>query len=219
MAFRRGTSGSDILRGTRDFDEMFGFGGDDTLLGLAGFDLMDGGGGNDRLSGGLGVDILFGKGGSDRLSGGPHDDRLDGGPGNDDLAGGRGSDYLNAGSGANRIDLGSDSDSDLVVLARDNYPDTIENFHEGDDEFELAIRNFELSIANDTDGDGIAEANSATPQLVFEGDRLRLWFDGDGTGAAEAKLLVRFDRDSCTFLADDQSGLPTLEINDFWLFF
>lgn len=193
--------------------------GDDTLFGLANFDVMDGGGGNDRLSGDLGSDILFGKGGADWLSGGAHADQLDGGAGNDVLAGGSGGDFLDAGSGANRVDLGKDGDFDVVVLARDNLPDTILNFHEGDDQFDLAIRNFQLSIANDTDGDGIAEANGTAAQLVFEGDRLKLWFDSDGTGPAKAKLLVKFDRDTCTFLADDQSGLPTLESSDFGLFF
>lgn len=60
-----GTGGADVLRGTRDADDISGLGGDDLLLG------------------GPGADFLYGDAGSDTLVGGTEDAILDGGPGSD----------------------------------------------------------------------------------------------------------------------------------------
>jgi Ca2+-binding RTX toxin-like protein len=70
----RGTSGSDVLRGTPRADRLLGGAGRDVLHGLAG---------KDRLLGGAGDDKLFGDAGNDRLDGGKGVDRFFGGAGND----------------------------------------------------------------------------------------------------------------------------------------
>ena len=73
---QRGTSGNDILYGTRRDDVICGGGGNDVIYGL---------GGEDILRGGRGNDALFGGDGNDRLNGGPGNDALDGEDGRDSL--------------------------------------------------------------------------------------------------------------------------------------
>ena len=60
-----GTSGPDLLIGTR---------GNDVICGLGGADLIDGS---------LGNDVIYGGRGTDRIQGGPGRDIMFGGPGND----------------------------------------------------------------------------------------------------------------------------------------
>jgi sugar lactone lactonase YvrE len=60
-----GTTGKDVLRGSKFDDVIAGLGGADTIKGLAGDDRLCGGGGGDKLDGGTG------------------DDRCAGGPGHD----------------------------------------------------------------------------------------------------------------------------------------
>ena len=88
MATIRGNSRGNVLKGTTDFDIIYGLGGSDRLTGGDGADILYGddsgmigdfGSGDDRLDGGTGNDALVGGIGNDRLSGGGGDDWLFGG--------------------------------------------------------------------------------------------------------------------------------------------
>jgi RTX calcium-binding nonapeptide repeat (4 copies) len=65
-----GTSGADVITGTKLADRLYGLAGNDKLTGLDGDDVLVGGAGNDRLYGGLGSDILVGGAGADKIYGG-----------------------------------------------------------------------------------------------------------------------------------------------------
>lgn len=64
---RIGTSGPDVLLGSRSADELYGRAGSDRLFGLSGRDLLDGGAGADLLVGGAESDVLVGGSGTDLL--------------------------------------------------------------------------------------------------------------------------------------------------------
>jgi sugar lactone lactonase YvrE len=79
-----GTTGKDVLRGSRFADIIATLGGKDTVNGLQGKDIICGGGGRDVLRGGAGNDRLIGGKGNDRLLGGKGKrDRVKGGAGRD----------------------------------------------------------------------------------------------------------------------------------------
>ena len=121
-----GTPNNDILRGTADADQINGLAGDDRLYGNAGNDFIDGEEGNDLLYGGDGMDYLTGSAGRDRIYGDDGDDILYGGAGDDLLYGGAGTDRL-YGNGGN----------DIFVLAPGMGTDTIYDFEDGIDSFQL----------------------------------------------------------------------------------
>ncbi len=68
MRVRYGTSMRDILSGSADADEMYGYEGNDDLWGEAGNDLLYGGLGDDKLVGGEGADLLDGGDGTADLA-------------------------------------------------------------------------------------------------------------------------------------------------------
>ena len=74
----RGTSGADVIVGSRFADQIDG---------RRGADVICGGRGNDRITGGNGADVLVGGNGRDDLRGGGGADLLIGGRGNDDCRG------------------------------------------------------------------------------------------------------------------------------------
>jgi Ca2+-binding RTX toxin-like protein len=78
-----GTTGRDVIKGSRFADVIATLGGRDRVRGLAGADRICGGKGPDRLFGQGGADRIFGQGGNDRLRGGKGRDRLRGGAGRD----------------------------------------------------------------------------------------------------------------------------------------
>ena len=81
---RIGTSGPDVLRGSRSADELYGRAGSDRLLGLSGRDILDGGAGPDVVVGGADSDLLIGGSGHDLLRARDGDgDRLRCGQGRD----------------------------------------------------------------------------------------------------------------------------------------
>lgn len=97
-ATKVGTSGHDVLRGTKRRDVIKGRGGNDTIYGLGRADTLCGGPGNDSLYGGKGNDHLEGHTGNDNLYGGPGDDFLHS---HDEI---EGNDYLDGqGDGAHCI--------------------------------------------------------------------------------------------------------------------
>jgi Ca2+-binding RTX toxin-like protein len=94
-----GTSGNDVLAGTKadetfvslgGNDKIMGGGGKDTICAGPGKDTAKGGGGKDTLRGGSGKDRLAGQGAGDALRGQGGSDRLNGGPGRDRCAQGGG---------------------------------------------------------------------------------------------------------------------------------
>ena len=87
-----GTSNDDNLIGGDGKDKISGFNGQDILNGLAGDDELDGGNGDDKLFGGDGNDSLLGGSEQDQLFGDAGDDLLDGGSGDNTLTGGFGAD-------------------------------------------------------------------------------------------------------------------------------
>jgi hypothetical protein len=61
-----GTTGKDVLKGSKFADVIAGLGGGDTLKGVGGKDRICGGGGNDEIDGGAGGDTCKGQAGRDR---------------------------------------------------------------------------------------------------------------------------------------------------------
>ncbi len=86
------TTFKEVIRGTKNADDLIGTSSDERILGLRGDDTLQGSGGNDALEGGNGNDSLQGDNGNDVLSGGLNQDILDGGNGNDTLTGDAGQD-------------------------------------------------------------------------------------------------------------------------------
>jgi RTX calcium-binding nonapeptide repeat (4 copies) len=78
-----GTTGRDVIKGSKFADVIATLGGRDKVKGKPGKDLICGGAGRDRLIGGAGRDRLFGQAGRDLLRGGKGRDLLRGGPGRD----------------------------------------------------------------------------------------------------------------------------------------
>ena len=122
-----GTNDNDSFNGSNEGDVIAGRGGNDTLNGNDGNDSIDGGAGDDILIGGNGNDILNGEDGDDRLHGDGGHDTLSGGNGRDTLSGGEGDDILVGGHG-----------DDVFVLSSTQGKDTILDFVDGSDRFELA---------------------------------------------------------------------------------
>lgn len=87
-----GTSGPDVLIGTRFPDVIAGLGGDDVISGRGANDVICGGGGDDQIFGNNGRDRIFGGSGDDQISGNKGRDRIFGGAGNDVCRGGKGAD-------------------------------------------------------------------------------------------------------------------------------
>ncbi len=111
-----GSSGNDLLTGTRN---------DDTISSVDGIDILYGMGGNDKLYGGNGNDLLYGQGGNDRIEAGEGHDYVDSGSGDDQIQAGYGNDVLQAGAGNdvisayggnNLIDMGAGND--MVAAGR-----------------------------------------------------------------------------------------------------
>lgn len=153
--------------------------GNNSLFGDNGNDTIQGRGGNDQIFGGEGVNTLFGDGGDDVIYGGSQADSITGGTGNDlifagegnnTIFGGAGDDIIYSGSGSDRIDGGKGNDTiwlgggrDVVVLAKGNGIDTINNFQLGQTQIGLSggLRFSDLVIA---------QGNDAT--LISAGDQL-----------------------------------------------
>lgn len=112
-------TGSNIILGNANNNNLVGTPGADCILGLGGQDQIDGGGGNDVISGGPGDDVLRAGGGNDlvwagsgqdQLFGGAGDDLLSGEDGNDQLRGEGGLDTLLGGQGQDQLYGGDGSD-------------------------------------------------------------------------------------------------------------
>lgn len=74
-----------VLRGSKDFDFLFGKDSNDTLYGLSGGDLLNGKEGDDIINGGTDKDWLVGEKGNDILIDGDGGDLMEGGEGADEF--------------------------------------------------------------------------------------------------------------------------------------
>jgi Ca2+-binding RTX toxin-like protein len=211
-----GSAGDDVLRG--DDSAADGLADAGLIHGLAalhmGAETFDGG---NIILGGGGSDLVEGRGGGDLL----HGDaalqvaltmRAPGGailreiiiaePGGDDtLVGGQDADTLIGGEGADRFEYRSAAEGG----------DSIRDFAPGEDRIAVSAAGFGGGLeacgpldpgrftANAT---GRSDAACGTGQFVYRTTDGSLWWDGDGTAAAEAVLIARLD------------GLPALAAAD-----
>ena len=125
----------DIVDGTDEHDNLNGSIADDVIAGRGGNDTLNGNDGNDTIDGGVGDDILIGGSGNDLLNGNDGNDRLHGDGGHDTLSGGDGHDTLSGGEGDDSL-IGGHGD-DVFVLSKTQGKDTILDFVDGSDRFEL----------------------------------------------------------------------------------
>ncbi len=126
-----------------NIEGVFGSVGDDTIYGTDGPD--------HSLHGGNGSDIIRGQGGDDwNIDGGPGDDYLYGGPGDDNLHGDGGADIMDGGDGIDRLMSRGDEANDQMTggagcdeffLLRRFGTDTITDFEDGCDYFNLSDYN------------------------------------------------------------------------------
>lgn len=146
-----GGFGGDTARGEGGRDVLFGGFGDDDLSGGDDNDVLFGGAGRDHLAGDAGDDTLFGGFGRDTLEGGSGADALNGGAGRDSLAGGAGADVLTGGAGADAFVFAGDPFDGVATDPTDGVrqvvgnEDSITDFQQGRDRFELDAEDFAIS--------------------------------------------------------------------------
>lgn len=136
-----GTSGKDVLLGTKNADEMDGKGGNDVMKGKGGGDDMKGGKGNDRM---------FGQGGKDDIDGGAGRDKINGGKGDDVLTGGAKKDtfLFRRGDGDDTI-TDFKVGVDLIKIAGvDELSDM--SFTKNGKHVDIAYKNIEITVENVT---------------------------------------------------------------------
>ena len=105
-----GTSGSNTLRGTAQYNFLAGLDGNDTLFLKTGQGWIWGGNGKDYIKGGSLGDYLFGGYGDDKILGRGGDDVIRGGDGKDELRGEQGADTILGGTGNDSLKGGSGND-------------------------------------------------------------------------------------------------------------
>jgi Ca2+-binding RTX toxin-like protein len=166
-----GTDGADRVVGNSSAERLEGLKGNDVLLGRGGDDLLLGEIGNDRLYGGSGGDRLYGGAGADRLAGGAGADRLIGGHGQDRFVF---STELGTGNVDSILDFSAAADS--IQLAQSIFDAagptgtlSADAFHAG------------------------AAAGDASDRIIYDTSSGEIFYDPDGTGAAEAILFATVD--------------------------
>ncbi len=167
--------GGGIIEGTEKADYFGGTNVRDVVLGDKGGDILVGGGGNDSLKGNYGSDILAGGNGGDSLRGGR---------GEDILAGGAGNDYMNGGADADMFHF--------AEMGKDNS-DFIKNFKTGSDQIGLDGDVFK-NIDDPSDA-FIAgtKALSAGDHLIYDEQTGKLFYDRDGSGSTNKRLVAEFE--------------------------
>jgi Ca2+-binding RTX toxin-like protein len=196
-----GDGGNDVLRGTRNDDNLQGRGGRDVLFGGRGDDYLSGGADRDTLYGESGDDYLDGGSGHDRLFGNAGDDHLVGGSGNDELSGGSGHDHLFGGTGNDRASFSvSSGGSDIVNLGAGS--DTVSVTASTARQVRLTFTSAEVGNGTATDaGTLTGQDGGLAVRLQSENSA------GDLVGA-----ISRFDDEGITFDAA-RSGL-TFDVRD-----
>ena len=200
-----GTSGNDVLIGTKGVDVFVAMGGDDQIRGRAGddiicagsgddmiwgnngADLIYGGEGDDLIRGNKGKDLVFGGEGDDDLRGGRHDDTVRGDNDHDQLRGGNGLDFLSGDQG--RDALFGDNGTDVLVAD----PGEIADGGAGNDTVVEGGRVVEGSLSNpsivERQGAVVLRAPSSTPACNQEAifDHFAQYETG---GVIESQLLL-----------------------------
>jgi len=164
----------------------------DSLSGTVNADRMYGGIGNDRLYGVNGNDRLYGEIGSDRLSGGSGNDYLHGGGGDDRLFGGSAADSLYGDAGQDAFVFNTKANGTTNV-------DSIRDFSARDDAVWLDNSVFTALGSNGALKSGAfwrgSEAHDTSDRVIYDRTTGTLYYDPDGTGAAEqvafAKLTTK----------------------------
>jgi Ca2+-binding RTX toxin-like protein len=140
--------------------------------------------GNDIIIDGSDSDVQYGRAGNDTLYGGDGTDVLVGGVGNDRLIGGDEADRfvfnttLNRATNVDKI-VDFNAASDLIILDNDIFKG--------------------LDIATAIDSTRVAFGTSAfdaTDRIIVDQSGGRIWYDRDGTGAADQILFARIPQDS-----------------------
>lgn len=167
MAVINGDPGNNLLNGTSEADEIFGFAGDDTLNGLGANDTLNGNEGNDTVLGNVDNDIVRGGRGNDSLVG----DR-----GNDVLYGDLGADTLTGGEGRDLFVIRPNFISDTAGLT-DNINDFVDNQDLiGLDNLNFADLTFlpdgsnNTIIQNNLTGETLAVLSGINPDQITEAD-------------------------------------------------
>ncbi|MFD0980272.1 calcium-binding protein [Tropicimonas aquimaris] len=192
-----GGGANDVLLGQSGADRIFGEAGNDRISGNNGADYLDGGDGNDTIQGGGGADAILGGSSHDTLSGGNGSDDLNGGAGDDTLDGGEGNDRLSGGSGGDTLTGGNGADE--FVLAQTSKVDVITDFETGTD---MILLDSAYIAAIDARSNGLlvrkqftsgSDATTADHRLIYADSTGKLFYDADGTGAAERVQIALLD--------------------------
>jgi Ca2+-binding RTX toxin-like protein len=151
----------------------------------------------DKIYGGVGSDSLYGLGQNDYLSGESGNDRLWGGSGNDQLVGGSGDDRLYGGYGQDilRGDAGKDAFVFTTAVRNTTSFDTIRYYSVADDTiwldnavFTALGRAGHLSVSAFWTG---TMAHDVTDRIIYNSGNGSLYYDPDGTGAANQVTIAK----------------------------
>lgn len=174
------------LVGSEHDDQFVGTRFDDILDGADGNDWLFGEAGNDRLDGGNGNDVLEGGKGSDTLEGLLGKDVLEAGNGNDVLAGGEHRDKLKGGGGADQFvfrEMGKANADKLVDFKPGNDHLVLDSDIFTGIGSTLGREQFEVGNKPDDTND----------RVVYDRDKGRLYFDGDGAGGDSQVLFAKVE--------------------------
>lgn len=226
-------NGNDVLSGEAGDDLLLGLGGRDVLNGGAGNDELDGGNGIDTAvyqldPNGITIDLFAGEatdgyGDSDTvtnveniiasdfddtITGNESANSLTGRDGNDEISGKEGNDFLVGGAGSDLLNGGAGSDS-FVYLNVGEGGDIIEDFEVGTDNIRLLTLGFGSGlVAGSLPSNRFivgTSADSNVQRFVYDDATGDLFFDADGNGSAQQKLIATL------------SNAPALNFNDIQL--
>jgi ELWxxDGT repeat protein len=198
-----GGSGNDILSGGAGADILSGGTGTDTAsyysdlgsvkISLDGSITATGTAKGDKLTS---IENLLGtKSGDDTLVGNGGKNYIYGYSGNDTIKGRNGDDQLRGGFGADTLTGGGGNDQ-FIYKAPFEVGDTITDFTRGD-KFVFEGSQFELGTYHGPLPSGAFAANKSghtalleTVHFIFDQSTDQLWFDFDGSGPLEAKMVA-----------------------------
>jgi Ca2+-binding RTX toxin-like protein len=204
-----GGNGADVINGGSGQDTLDGGDGNDTIVagnganhitGGSGLDVIHAGSGGNQIDGGDGADTITSGAGADSITGGLDADSISGGGGADTIDGGAGQDREN-GEGGNDTLISDGADDRLIGgSGHDTYQFTaftsanvgaVSALGAGDlvdltgAAASLGFSTFEAVYQFDSQPGEVRAAYSAAH------DRTVYYFDIDGDGVADHKLVVR----------------------------
>ena len=204
-----GTATGDQLN---DIENIFGSIFGDTLTGNSSANELNGNDGDDVINGGGGADVLSGGNGTDTLTGGTAADQLYGGAGNDTIFSGSGADSMFGDAGDDTLDASGSVDARLHgglgndiltgnLTARDYFyfgnltgTDTVTNFLRANGDLlviDLSVFGLGAAFTSEelVNSSGVAAAGEIA-QFIYDVGSQKLWFDADGTLAANAAVHI-----------------------------